>query len=115
MKRTDVDGGNVGEPAGTEPAAGTQVAPKSTVTLRVFSGDGNPVDMPDVRGERFEQAQATLAGEGFSNIRLRQESTNDPSELGRVLDQSPSPGRSVSADDQITLTVGTPSGSAGGN
>ena len=115
VKRTDVDGGNVGEAAGTEPAAGTQVAPKSTVTLRVFSGDGNPVDMPDVRGERFEQAQATLAGEGFSNIELRQESTNDPSELGRVLDQSPSPGRSVSADDQITLTVGTPSGSAGGN
>ena len=79
--------------------------------MRVFSGDSNSVDMPDVRGERFEQAQATLASEGFSNIRLRQESTNDPSELGRVLDQSPSPGRSVSTDDQITLTVGTPSGS----
>ena len=40
-----------------------------------------------------------------------QESTNDPSEIGRVLDQSPSPGRSVSTDDQVTLTVGTPSGS----
>ena len=111
VRSTSVDGGNEGEVASTDPAAGTQAAAKSTVTLRVFSGDSNSVDMPDVRGERFEQAQATLAGEGFSNIRLRQESTNDPSELGRVLDQSPSPGRSVSTDDQITLTVGTPSGS----
>jgi serine/threonine-protein kinase len=111
VRSTNVDGGNEGEVASTDPAAGTQAAAKSTVTMRVSSGDSNSVDMPDVRGERFEQAQATLAGEGFSNIRLRQESTNDPSELGRVLDQSPSPGRSVSTDDQITLTVGTPSGS----
>jgi serine/threonine-protein kinase len=66
--------------------------------------------MPDVRGDRIDQAQAALAGAGFSNIRVRQESTNDPSELGRVLDQSPSPGKSVSTDDQITLTVGTPGG-----
>jgi serine/threonine-protein kinase len=111
VRSASVDGGNEGEVASTDPAAGTQAAAKSTVTLRVFSGDSDSIDMPDVRGERFEQAQATLAGEGFSNIRLRQESTNDPSELGRVLDQSPSPGRSVSTDDQITLTVGTPSGS----
>ena len=71
VRSTSVDGGNEGEVASTDPAAGTQAAAKSTVTMRVFSGDSNSVDMPDVRGERFEQAQATLAGEGFSNIRVQ--------------------------------------------
>ena len=85
VKRTDVDGGNVGEAAGTEPAAGTQVAPKSTVTLRVFSGDSNSVDMPDVRGDRIEQAQAALATVGFSDIRVQLEATDDAGEVGRVL------------------------------
>jgi len=112
VKSTNVDGGNDGEVASTDPAAGTQVAQKSTVTLRVFTGDSNSADMPDVRGDRIDQAQAALAGAGFSNIRVRQESTSDSSELGRVLDQSPSPGKSVSSDDQITLTVGTPGGSS---
>ena len=71
--------------------------------------------MPDVRGDRFEQAQAALDADGFSDIGVQPEATDDPGEVGRVLDQSPSPGRSVSTDDQVTLIVGQPSGSAGGN
>ncbi len=112
VKTTKVDGGTENEVASTDPAAGAQVAPKSTITLTVFSGDSSSVDMPDVRGDRIDQAQATLAAAGLSSIRVRQESTNDPSELGRVLDQSPSAGKSVSTDDQITLTVGTPGSSS---
>ena len=109
VKRTDVDGGNVGEAAGTEPAAGTQVAPKSTVTLRVFSGDSNRVDMPDVRGDRIEQAQAALATVGFSDIRVQLEATDDAGEVGRVLAQarhpraaaSPRTTRSRSSSDSV--------------
>ena len=79
--------------------------------------------MPDVRGRRIDQAQATLAAEGFSNIRVQLESTDRESENGRVLDQSPSPGKSTSTDDQVTLVVGqfagggssTPSEGNGGN
>jgi beta-lactam-binding protein with PASTA domain len=110
VKRTNVDGGNDGEVASTDPAAGTQVPPKSTITLRVFTGDSNKVDMPDVRGDRIDQAQATLAGNGFSNIRVQRTAADSPSDIGRVLDQSPSPGKSTSTDDQVTLVVGVPSG-----
>jgi beta-lactam-binding protein with PASTA domain len=66
--------------------------------------------MPDVRGRRVDQAQATLTGLGFSNIQVQLESTNRASENGRVLDQSPSPGKRTSTDDQITLVVGQFSG-----
>ena len=123
VKSTSVDGGNDGEVASTDPAAGTQAPQKSTVTLRVFNGDTSKTDMPDVRGRRIDQAQATLAGQGFSNIQVQLESTDRASENGRVLDQSPSPGKSTSTDDQVTLVVGqfagggssTPSEGNGGN
>ena len=74
VKSTSVDGGNDGEVASTDPAAGTQAPQKSTVTLRVFNGDTSKTDMPDVRGDRIDQAQATLAGQGFSNIQVQLES-----------------------------------------
>ena len=123
VKSTSVDGGNDGEVASTDPAAGTQAPQKSTVTLRVFNGDTSKTDMPDVRGRRIDQAQATLAGQGFSNIQVQLENTDRASENGRVLDQSPSPGKSTSTDDQVTLVVGqfsgggssTPSEGSGGN
>ena len=110
VRSTSVDGGNEGEVAGTDPAAGTQAAAKSTVTLRVFSGDSSSVDMPDVEGQTLAQAQATLAAAGFSDIRVQRESTDNASEVGRVLDQSPSAGRSTSTDEQVGLLVGQQSG-----
>ena len=66
--------------------------------------------MPSVRGDRLDQAQAALVAAGFSDIRVQQEVTDDPGEVGRVIDQSPSPDSSVSTDDQVTLIVGQPSG-----
>ena len=89
----------------------------------MFNGDNSKTDMPDVQGRRIDQAQATLAGEGFSNIQVQLERTDRASENGRVLDQSPSPGKSTSTDDQVTLVVGqfsgggssTPSEGSGGN
>ena len=78
--------------------------------MRVSSGDSNSVDMPDVRGERFEQAQATLAGEGFSNIERVPELTNKSADIGRVTDQSPTGGRGVSPDERVTLRFGIPAG-----
>jgi serine/threonine-protein kinase len=110
VRSTSVDGGNSGEVASTDPPGGTQAPAKSTVTIRVSTGDGGSTDMPDVRGRRIDQAQATLAGLGFSNIQVQLESTDRASENGRVLDQSPSAGKSTSPDDQITLVVGQFSG-----
>ena len=54
--------------------------------------------------------RATLAAEGFSNIRVQLESTDRASENGRVIEQSPAAGKNTSTDDQITLVVGQFSG-----
>ena len=108
VRSTSVDGGNEGEVASTDPAAGTQAAAKSTVTMRVFSGDSNSVDMPDVRGE------TARAGPGHTGRRRASptsgcvsESTNDPSDAGTRARPVAVARPQHSTDDQITLTVGT--------
>ena len=110
VHRTKAAGGTANEVAGTDPAAGTQVSRRSTVTLQVSTGACDSADVPDVRGDRIDQARARLTAAGFSNVSVDQGPTSDPNELGRVLDQSPSPGKSNCTDDQITLTVGVPGG-----
>ena len=92
-------------PAQTRPEH--EVAQKSTVTLRVFTGDSsNSIDMPDVRRDPQAQAQATLAAAGFSNVQLQRVPTDNPAEDGQVVRQSPSPRKSVSTDDEVTLFIG---------
>ena len=110
VRTAEVDGSPEGEVAGTDPAARAQAASGSTVTLRIFNGESNSVDMPDVEGQTLEQAQATLAAAGFSDIRVQREAAESASEVGRVLDQSPSPGSSTSTDEQVRLVVGQSSG-----
>ena len=111
VRRTNVDaGGSEGDVAGTDPPAGTPVAPGSTVTLQVTSGDGSEAEMPDVTGDRLRDAQGKLQEEGITNVSLSPQSTSDDDENGRVLDQSPSPGTRVAPGDRVVLIVGQRSG-----
>jgi serine/threonine-protein kinase len=91
--------------SGTSPGAGQVVPPNSEVELLTGSSDGEAT-MPDVTGLREEQAKDQLAELGFQRIQVRQRSVSNDSDDGRVLDQSVEPGRQVSIDQQITLTVG---------
>jgi serine/threonine-protein kinase len=95
----------------TQPAVGTQVAPGSTVTLAVTTGDGSgQLEMPDVTGDKLRDAQRKLAQEGIVDIGVRQQPTSDDSDNGRVLSQSPARGSQVSPNEQVVLTVGVSSG-----
>jgi eukaryotic-like serine/threonine-protein kinase len=89
---------------GTNPTAGTTVQPGSEVELLTGSSSGEAT-MPDVVGRREEQAKDQLAELGFSRIQIRRESSSS-AEDGRVLDQSIQPGKQVSTDQTITLTIG---------
>jgi eukaryotic-like serine/threonine-protein kinase len=87
----------------TDPAAGTPAARGSTV--RMFVSSGSPtVEVPEVRGQTLEQAQATLSDRGLTSSTIQQE---DPANAGKVLNQSPSAGARVSPGANIVLTVGT--------
>jgi len=90
--------------SGTNPPAGQTVQPGSEVELLTGSSDGE-VTMPDLVGLREEQAKDRLAGLGFQRVSIRREASNE-SQDGRVLDQSVEPGRQVSTDQTLTLTIG---------
>jgi serine/threonine-protein kinase len=96
--------------SGTNPSAGTRVEPDSEVELLTGSGSGDEATMPNVVGQRLEQAQDRLAELGFRRIQTREESVSNDAENGRVTEQSIQPGEQVSTDQQITLTVGDASG-----
>jgi len=114
VQRSDVDaGGNQDDVVATNPPAGTQAAPGSTVTMQVTTGDGSSsLDMPDVTGEKVRDAQRRLEQKGLV-VATQPRPTNDKSDDGRVLDQSPSAGNRVSPGDQVTLLVGEYGGSSG--
>jgi eukaryotic-like serine/threonine-protein kinase len=97
------------EPAGTvvtqSPEAFMSVAPGSEVDLFVSTGK---VKLPDVKGKTFEDAQAALNNAHFTNITEGTPvETEDQTKDGTVATESPTPGLTYPADQQITLTLYT--------
>ena len=110
-RRTEVDaGGSEGDVVSTNPAAGSQAAAGSTVTMTVTTGDGSEPRMPDVVGDDVSTAQAKLERAGIPDAQLRGRSVSDDDDNGRVLQQSPSSGNRVGPGDQVVLVVGQSSG-----
>ncbi|HEX2028308.1 MAG TPA: Stk1 family PASTA domain-containing Ser/Thr kinase, partial [Nitriliruptorales bacterium] len=90
--------------SGTDPAAGTRVQRGSDVEL--LTGNGEEAELPDVVGLTQAQALDRLGEAGFRQVRVEEEQVSNDSQDGRVLQQSPSAGRRIPTDQQITLTVG---------
>ncbi|MGH3613879.1 MAG: Stk1 family PASTA domain-containing Ser/Thr kinase [Pseudonocardia sp.] len=111
LKAQVTDGGSTNVVVRTSPAAGQRVPPGSVVTLQTTAGERNEV--PNVVGEDFRDAARFLADEGFRAV-LIPRGTNDESEDGIVLEQSPEGGQPADTSESITLFVGR-SGNNGGN
>jgi beta-lactam-binding protein with PASTA domain len=86
------------------PAAYLNVAPNTTVTLKVSTGKKV---LPSVVGLTFDQAQAKLNGAGFTNITIPAPTTTttDQSKDGKVASQNPAANIAYPLDTQITLVV----------
>ncbi len=69
-----------------------------------MSTGAGPVEMPSVIGQTFEEAQAALAGLGFTDI-VREDAFNDDIAPNEVFEQSPTAGTEVTLDTPVTLTV----------
>jgi serine/threonine-protein kinase len=100
-------------PAGTvidsNPAAGTQVARGSTVTINVSTGP-EQVQVPNVIGQTQSAATQTLTNAGL-DVRVVQVPSTAPN-TGQVITQSPSSGSTVDRGSAVTIDVGTgPGGS----
>jgi serine/threonine-protein kinase len=83
------------------PTEGQKVDKGSSVTLVVSSGKPQ-VEVPDVVGKSFDEAQSNLQAAGFKVTRVDKESDKDP---GTVLSQNPKSGGRIDSGSTISLTV----------
>jgi serine/threonine-protein kinase len=87
----------------TRPDVGQDLDKGSNVVLVISSGKQR-VAVPKVVGLTEDEARTTLESVGFDVARKDQE-TNDPNEVGKVLSQSPS-GRNAAKGATVTIFVG---------
>ncbi|MEU2598613.1 Stk1 family PASTA domain-containing Ser/Thr kinase [Streptomyces hirsutus] len=84
-----------------DPAEGTSVEKESTVNLVVSTG-APKVEVPDVKGLSFADAEKSLKEKGFKTEKKSQESSDTPD---TVLSQDPEGGATREKGTTITLTV----------
>ncbi|HVF04407.1 MAG TPA: Stk1 family PASTA domain-containing Ser/Thr kinase [Frankiaceae bacterium] len=97
--------GAPGRVLAVNPPPRTVLAKGATVTLTVISGQ---LTVPDVFGMTYEQARAKLEQAGFNNVAREDVQTDNPAEVGTVVEQDPKAGAKADRDAQITLRVAQP-------
>ncbi|MGZ4411629.1 MAG: Stk1 family PASTA domain-containing Ser/Thr kinase [Gaiellaceae bacterium] len=87
---------------GTKPAPGTAVPQGGPVVILVSKGP-KPVQLPDVRGQSYDQARSELATRGFTSVQRSDVQSEQP--VGTVISQLPSQGTTQPPETVITLVV----------
>jgi serine/threonine-protein kinase len=105
VAREDVESA---EPAGVvvdqDPAAGTQQAKGSVITLQVSSGPATS-QVPDVTSQTEAQARAQLQRAGFQ-VQVVEEIVADQNLDGKVLSQDPEGGTDAEEGTTVVIVVG---------
>ncbi len=89
----------------TDPGAGAEIQEGDVVNLIMSEGPA-PVEVPDVVGDTYDEAEAELEELGFDVEREDEESDSEEAET--VLEQDPAGGDELEAGSTITLTVAIP-------
>ena len=87
-----------------DPAGGTSVDKRSTVTL-VVAEEPEQVDVPSVEGRDEADAVRRVSAAGLE-VNVEDRAVDTPSEDGKVLEQSPAGGRKAERGSRVTLVVG---------
>jgi len=87
---------------GTSPAANSTAPVTFEISVLVGSGPAS-VNVPDVSGQTEDQAKATLAAAGFTNVISAPVDSQKP--VGGILGSSPPAGQSVPKDTVVQLQV----------
>jgi beta-lactam-binding protein with PASTA domain/predicted Ser/Thr protein kinase len=99
-------GSPAGEVISQSPSAGTQVEPGSTVSIVVSSGKEEEVaKVPTVIGKERREAVEAIRAAGLTPA-VEEEETEVPSQVGRVIDQFPPPGKELEPGSTVAITVG---------
>ncbi|WP_436493027.1 Stk1 family PASTA domain-containing Ser/Thr kinase [Actinokineospora sp. HUAS TT18] len=96
----------IGKVIETNPVPGTSVKKNDQVTIKVGASPSK-IPVPDLTGKTKDEAAAELAK---VNLQLapavEEQVTEKPEEIGKVIDQSPAGGQSVTVGTQVKLTIG---------
>jgi eukaryotic-like serine/threonine-protein kinase len=93
-----------GEVLSQSPDAGSELEPGSTVTIVVSAGESTAT-VPNVIGQQRREAVEAMRAAGLGPF-VEEEETAVPSQVGRVIDQFPPPGKEVAEGTEVTLVVG---------
>jgi len=89
-----------------EPGVGTPVANSAQITLTIGASP-KQVDVPDLKGKTQDEAEQTLREAGLTlNTSVQQSDTDDQTQAGKVISQSPSAGNQVSQGSSVQITIG---------
>jgi serine/threonine-protein kinase len=86
------------------PNAGSLVEPGATVAIVVSSGE-ETAKVPNVIGKERREAVEAIRAAGLTPS-VEEEETGVPSQVGRVIDQFPTPGSEQEPGATVTITVG---------
>jgi serine/threonine protein kinase len=84
------------------PAADAPIPDDKTITVVLSKGPA-PIEVPDVRHDKYDSAAAQLTAKGFEVERKNKTTTTD--EADTVLDQDPKAGTKKAKGTTVTLTV----------
>ena len=93
-----------GEVLSQAPSAGTKVEPGATVSV-VVAKSKQKAKVPNVIGKERRRAVETIREAGLAPF-VEEEETEVESQIGRVLDQFPTPGSRQPEGAEVTLVVG---------
>jgi len=99
-----------GQVTATDPSAGQTPPSGSKVALFVSTGPAK-VQVPDVTGESEAQAKSDLHAAGFQ-VKVSMQTTNNQSQVGNVISQSPSGTTQQPPGSTVTIVVGQASTTA---
>ncbi|HEV7562225.1 MAG TPA: PASTA domain-containing protein [Solirubrobacterales bacterium] len=93
-----------GEVLSQSPSAGSKVEPGATVSI-VVARAKQQSKVPNVVGRERREAVEAIRAAGLTPA-VEEEETENEEEIGRVLEQLPSPGEEVEPGSEVTLIVG---------
>ncbi|MEU0497162.1 Stk1 family PASTA domain-containing Ser/Thr kinase [Mycobacterium sp. NPDC006124] len=76
-----------------------------TVLLNFVGGNPRDVQIPDLRGQKYDEAVVSLQNLGFKTVRSQQPDSDVP--VGDVISTDPAANTAAARDDQITINVST--------
>jgi serine/threonine-protein kinase len=93
-----------GEVISQSPSAGSEVEPGAVVAIVVSAGK-EQATIPNVIGKLREEGVVAMRQAGLEP-RVEEEETEVPSQVGRVIDQFPTPGSEVEPGTEAVVVVG---------